>query len=547
METDGRNEVMATMARWAREQEGGWDGAVAIDLSDPELFSCTAAMFGGREHMAKAYPAHLRQLEQAAEHGAPRAPGTVAGADNLVMIRDLACTTSFAGAVADVSLAHSSPSILLALSILVNGAIVHKQEGRASDTSFATISCRIDQNIPEDACVEAVFWAFCSDGGFGTPVSFVVGCETFATPVDPVRASSVQHPVLNPVQPKPVNAEFAGKPSGRPADRAPRDVNVCYARTPLYPEVIDYRYAEMRKEGNQQMLLDVRGNVALEEGFTCSKIDSVYAALNLMGGGGIVHLRKDLVDYVHIEPEKHGFSYELPTDWSNQIPDSVMAGDRRYAVDVHITFECEEAAGSCTLFVSSEEPVTPDSHHFTSVPFVRLFWGCLEENTLVSMGDGTKRPIRDVRPGDRIMSVGGRDRVSVRDVVRGSEDRLWCLTTEERGALYLTENHPVFTRSGMKRAVDVLCADELLTDDGRWLHVRFHFPVEGSFTVYNLVLEGDDRFFAAGYAVGDNAAQGRLARERDELRSDAPPELLEEADRWAREFGAELTDAAKRH
>ncbi len=109
METDGRNEVMATMARWAREQEGGWDGAVAIDLSDPELFSCTAAMFGGREHMAKAYPAHLRQLEQAAEHGAPRAPGTVAGADNLVMIRDLACTTSFAGAVADVSLAHSSP------------------------------------------------------------------------------------------------------------------------------------------------------------------------------------------------------------------------------------------------------------------------------------------------------------------------------------------------------------------------------------------------------------------------------------------------------
>ena len=174
--------------------------------------------------------------------------------------------------------------------------------------------------------------------------------------------------------------------------------------------------------------------------------------------------------------------------------------------------------------------------HYATVPPVRLFWGCIERNSLVLMADGSERPICDVRPGDLVLAPAGSP-VRVVDVLRGYEEELVRLDFSSGRSLLLTGSHPVATESGMKRADEVVLADRLCGGRGEAGGIVHHYAVPGHFEVCNLVLEGGDAFIAEGVAVGDNEAQGRLAKgTANRLRAEAPIELLQEIDRMRRDL-----------
>jgi len=91
--------------------------------------------------------------------------------------------------------------------------------------------------------------------------------------------------------------------------------------------------------------------------------------------------------------------------------------------------------------------------------FVALFCGnqsgkCLEKNTIVSLSDGRSLPIKDVSPGDRVITIGDdlrqRERV-VLDRIDSGEKECVLVKTQGGGTIVCTPEHPFLTPSGWSK------------------------------------------------------------------------------------------------
>lgn len=187
------------------------------------------------------------------------------------------------------------------------------------------------------------------------------------------------------------------------------------------------------------------------------------------------------------------------------------------------------------------------------VPQLVFQLGCLKRGTQVTMADGTRRAIEQVRIGDRV--AGPRGPLKVQGVTTGTDTRFVRIATAQAGEapLYVTETHPIAVDGGRTmqgsgpRLVE---AEDLLTtraaNPAEALHVLWtpgasaprpqRFAVEhvagAAFPVYNLTLERPDGepiarpeealFYANGIVVGDNREQGALEQRKREAATRLP-------------------------
>ncbi|MBO5154579.1 MAG: hypothetical protein J6C00_09565 [Eubacterium sp.] len=164
--------------------------------------------------------------------------------------------------------------------------------------------------------------------------------------------------------------------------------------------------------------------------------------------------------------------------------------------------------------VTSSDQMQFEAECYRKIPPVSIMWGCLVENTLISMCDGTQREVRYLRKGDRVKTENGM--ATIRTVWRGLEDQ--CLTVLMKGRiLQLTPDHPVLTREGWKRADKLEVQDEVKTENGTYAEVAgtriFAFPLK----VYNVSYEqeGDMTLIANGLVVGNFDAQNKPGLYKD--------------------------------
>jgi len=135
--------------------------------------------------------------------------------------------------------------------------------------------------------------------------------------------------------------------------------------------------------------------------------------------------------------------------------------------------------------------------------------GCLNENTMVMMADGSNRRIKDLRIGDMVeRTMGGTCRIE--NIWRGYEEELIELKLENEKQLSITKDHPIITDKGVVRAITIKAGDLLLTVDGYEKVVSIEI-IKYESNVYNLELgDPDNYFWAGGIAVGDMKIQNRL-------------------------------------
>lgn len=136
--------------------------------------------------------------------------------------------------------------------------------------------------------------------------------------------------------------------------------------------------------------------------------------------------------------------------------------------------------------------------------------GCLNENTMIMMADGTSRRINELRIGDMIVRANG-GITSVENIWRGYEEELAELKLSYGNQISLTKDHPVLKDGVVAiKAATVKVGDLLLTTDGS-IEVVSTAIIKYESSVYNLSLSDLGSFFwGEGIAVGDMEIQNRL-------------------------------------
>jgi hypothetical protein len=149
---------------------------------------------------------------------------------------------------------------------------------------------------------------------------------------------------------------------------------------------------------------------------------------------------------------------------------------------------------------------------------------CFPGDMRVSMADGTKKPVSEVRPGDAVITVDPvthlERAVTVREltvhaVKNYAITRLVLLSVLGRGShdlvlssrvLEATPNHPMMTAGGARKAGELLAGDRVLCPDATGGYREFMVwdkteAAGGMQPVYNIVAGGGSTFLMNGVVV----------------------------------------------
>lgn len=140
--------------------------------------------------------------------------------------------------------------------------------------------------------------------------------------------------------------------------------------------------------------------------------------------------------------------------------------------------------------------------------------GCFLPDTPILLPGGTRKPIRDVRPGERVLAFREDGTVVdalVREILSVDADGYYAITTS-RAELRATSEHPFFVGDGTYKTVEALAeGDTVYAFDGQRLSpqtIRKIARVPGKVRVFNLRTDPPNTFFAAGVAVHNKGGGG---------------------------------------
>jgi hypothetical protein len=149
--------------------------------------------------------------------------------------------------------------------------------------------------------------------------------------------------------------------------------------------------------------------------------------------------------------------------------------------------------------------------------------GCLVYGTLVTMADGTFKPIEQIQIGDVIktVSIDGLDSsdgnawklftttsfsyVNQNSTVVGILDDSWNEYYVINGNLNITFEHPVFVKRDIDyvftRVINLMIGDYMLSEGGNWVEVETIEKITANVQTINLNVEDCDLYFTNGLLV----------------------------------------------
>lgn len=168
-----------------------------------------------------------------------------------------------------------------------------------------------------------------------------------------------------------------------------------------------------------------------------------------------------------------------------------------------------------TQYISS---VREKSACLQRIPHVSIRWGCMVENTLVTMADGSQKPVQSIRISDQVACRDGSKQVV--NIWYGMESSYYKITTDNGCTLSATRDHPVLMEDGSwKRINSLIPGDKLQTGNGSSSLAAIEVINENT-SVYSLSLAEDQTVHAIltnGIYTGDFEVQNsRLSGDQRE-------------------------------
>lgn len=308
---------------------------------------------------------------------------------------------------------------------------------------------------------------------------------------------------------------------------APRAKNgkrtiVLYDREPHVTEKTDYHYTNVMLPGGKsaKFKMPFEGKVTVAENY---EIDSISTKIKgeepklcvlLQNGDGVNYSNvKTFAAQCVISADKKSVSWKIDDDWNAVLDLSHFKASTTVAFSCVFSLIVKNKDYPLLTFhpkvmitsVDDPQPRAEGAGAF-EIEKIDISWGCVAEDTMILLEDGSEKPISDIRIGDRVSSASGS--ASVKNVYRGQEQELVNLTTLNGKTLRMTESHPVQTTRGLVKASMLNAADTIITVDGE-SPVQFLYKVAYESDVYNLELEPAGNMICNGIIAGDFEAQNR--------------------------------------
>lgn len=317
--------------------------------------------------------------------------------------------------------------------------------------------------------------------------------------------------------------EFVSQQESKDFEKAGKDVKIALWRLPSKTDDLDYlcNFGKMDpSKGNHPILgLPVKGELSIDIGQfyeDSNHLSNLYCVITGDGfdGAKVIATGKDTqTEYRHdVAYELHGsrLTYDLTGSWEEGY---MQPGNwRQFRYSYALIFEGfykTDPHGDilrCKYSVASGGMVNGDILQGTA-PYIIIEWGCLDEDTMIAMADGTQKKICEIVIGERIAAADGSSR-GVANIWKGTEkESCYKITTANGQCIIATGNHPFPTADGWKNACDLKKGDQMLAADGEVRLVADVNNTNKMHEVYNLELEEPAVLIANGLQTGDFSAQ----------------------------------------
>jgi len=522
----------ARLREIGRALPGGRFASRELDLTRKEDAACVAAQFGGVERMHERYPGLHELFQRTCQAPRGLSDASETGFQNKAKVLAVGYDTASGSAYAMGTMTLTTPAqrLYLTLDVYADDELVAHNAKFYSGCLDGDIQIQSAQMEPLEDGKEytAYLQATWESEKSGLLRSQVATATASAGATDLVKSITVTHP----------------RHIRSSADGA---ITVAYARSA--PE-LDYCYPETRDENkNEEVMLDMEGQVDLQDGYHVSKVQDAGAALACKGFGDILYLgsvtygQDSSTSGVVFFPVNDGASigWKLDQNWDNSIPDSVRFGNRTHDLEFAFSFRCKEDQSLHDVLITSKgTDLVLSQPHVEKVSKIHLYWGCLAKGTQVTMADGSTKNIEELQAGDSLKAPDG-GTVNVKKLVSGTEQNLYRVHLANGLEVRASRSHPLGTEDGFTAPIDLNTQSQLMTEQGL-SDVLYCYPETYNGDVYGLELESGDSFYADGVVSGTNAVMGALADQwADELLTLEPDQAaVEECGRLEEDFQAGL-------
>lgn len=147
--------------------------------------------------------------------------------------------------------------------------------------------------------------------------------------------------------------------------------------------------------------------------------------------------------------------------------------------------------------------------------------GCFDENTLITMADGSQKAIKYIRKDDEIYNPVLKQAFKVKSVIAGGEEKPMIRIGYNNLSVLVTYNHPFLTDKGLKFAENLTQNDLILDQNGDFVEIETLETAELKVNqvVWNIELDAisDDPIYhmveANGIVSGDLFLQNQLTKQ----------------------------------
>lgn len=313
-----------------------------------------------------------------------------------------------------------------------------------------------------------------------------------------------------------------------------KEIVISYGRKDQYHLTCDYDLDVTSNETTQMVQIPFGFEIELEKG-EFKDINLAGSDMFLIGNKGTFlknqKLRENLWVYGR-NPVR--LCLNKASHWGSGLTRSGGLQNENFKLTAAIAFTLKDGSQGLAVVQSTDVPQPYAGGYRMDIPLLKLYWGCLGKDTLVETVEGQMCKISEIRAGDRIKTGKSGAAGVVRDVIRGMEEKIWRLETEDGDRILMTKDHPFLCTGGWRRIEDLKDEDEIYSvKKGSFVRIRYVYPMEYNDEVYNLNIEypSEERgFWAQGFMSGDYEMQNAISEEqrREEAKMELPREIQEQ-------------------
>lgn len=481
-----------------------------LDLRKEKYFNLLTSCFGGKNNLKKQFP-NLNTILQSSKNEDPLYNETFIGYCDGAIISFFDFNRGKLHAFGNVNLTRKAYKLFVSLYIMNGDTIVEQENEVFVNTSTVSVLCVSSKDIvlktgDHYTAFLHVTWQENPDSTLLKSMvtqSNSIDCSVDLNySADAVKQITLIRPTKKPHDP--YNNQDGNEPSEG-------EIIVAYNRTEAqcHEGQIDYSYIDARdKNGLQKVFLDISFDVSIKEGYSFNGLVDYCAVLRCAGFGDIIY-RNNNVQYNN-QPQDNAVTITFNSSWENTIPQSVMAGNRQHLLNANITLNVKsQDANKKVHVVLGDASIDVQSNNIINVLPIHLFWGCLAEDTMILMSDGSQKPIRDIKIGDKIRNASGKS-VAVSRVIEGEKEIIYHISTYSGVSVMATLLHPFAGENHGLLVRDFAYDTKLKIQTGNTFtldRIANCFPTKYDSKVYSLELEDcdDKTIIANGFVTYDNS------------------------------------------